>query len=83
MSINERLLRVFRKAIDFDGDTIDGSEDLLSGSLALDSIDMLEIVLGVKKEFGIEIALDKGEDPIFKTFDQLIEVIEERTAEVA
>lgn len=80
--IKKRLERVIRKAVDFQGDGIDGNDDFFDGSMGLDSIDILEIVLGVKKEFGIEIKLEKGEDALFRNFNELHALVEKMHGEV-
>lgn len=71
MSTQERLVKVIKKAVDFEGDTIEPTQDFFENGLALDSIDMLEIVLGIKKEFGVQLSLDKGQTPEFRNIQEL------------
>lgn len=71
MSTQERLAKVIKKAVDFEGDTITPEQDFFENGLALDSIDMLEIVLGIKKEFGVQLSLDKGQTPEFRNLREL------------
>lgn len=71
MNLDDRLMKVLRKAIGYEGDTIDVNDDFIDGELMLDSIDMLEIVLGIKKEFGIEMSVEKGESVLFRNFSEM------------
>lgn len=79
----KRLERVIRKAADFHGDIIDGNEDFFEGGFGLDSIDILEIVLGVKKEFGVEIKFEKGDNALFRNFNELSALVEQLLDQVA
>ncbi|HMK60003.1 MAG TPA: phosphopantetheine-binding protein [Dissulfurispiraceae bacterium] len=46
--------------------------------LGLDSIDVLELVVGIKKEFGVEIADRQTAEKVFKSVGAIIQFIEER-----
>ena len=81
MEVESRLLTVMKEAINFEGDEINKEEDFFDGSLLLDSIDILEIVLGIKKEFGIEIAVDKGEEVLFRNFNEMLDLVNLRLKE--
>lgn len=81
VEIESRLLTVMKDAINFEGEEIDKEEDFFDGSLLLDSIDILEIVLGIKKEFGIEIAVDKGEEVLFRNFNEMLNLVNSRLEE--
>jgi acyl carrier protein len=77
MSTHERLAKVIKKAIDREESTIGPDDDFFEGKLSLDSIDMLEIVLGIKKEFGVQLSLDKGQTPNFRNIRELGVLIDE------
>lgn len=77
MSTQERLVKVIKRAIDFEGDTIAPTQDFFENGLALDSIDMLEIVLGIKKEFGVQLSLDKGQTPDFRNIQELSVLVDQ------
>jgi len=46
--------------------------------LGLDSIDVLELVVGIKKEFGVEIADRQTAEKVFTSVGAIIQFIEER-----
>lgn len=81
MNVENRLLKVMRKTVGFEGDAIDPEDDFFDGTLLFDSIDMLEIVLGIKKEFGLEIVADKGEAAIFRNFREMTAYVSEMLEE--
>lgn len=81
MELEDRLLKVMRKSVGFEGDTIDPEDDFFEGSLLLDSIDMLEIVLGIKKEFGLEMSVEKGQSVVFRNFKEMADVVSKLLAE--
>lgn len=83
MSVESRLEKVVKHAIQFEGDSFDHNDDFFEGSLALDSIDILEIVLVVKKEFGVEIKLNGGDENIFRNFSELRDLVESMLTEDA
>lgn len=45
--------------------------------LGLDSIDVLELVIGIKKEFGVEIADREVAEKVFASIDTIVKFIEE------
>jgi acyl carrier protein len=47
-------------------------------SLELDSIDVLELVVGLKKEFGVEIADRQTAEKVFTTIGAIARFIEEK-----
>jgi|WetSurMetagenome_2_1015567.scaffolds.fasta_scaffold00030_79 acyl carrier protein len=47
------------------------------GSLELDSIDVLELVVGIKKEFGVEIADRQTAEKVFTSVGAIVRFIEE------
>jgi acyl carrier protein len=48
------------------------------GSLELDSIDVLELVVGLKKEFGVEIADRQTAEKVFTSVGAIARFIEEK-----
>jgi acyl carrier protein len=48
------------------------------GSLELDSIDVLELVVGLKKEFGVEIADRRTAEKVFTSVGSIAAYIEEK-----
>ena len=48
------------------------------GSLELDSIDVLELVVGLKKEFGVEIADRETAEKVFVSVGSIARFIEEK-----
>lgn len=47
-------------------------------SLDLDSIDVLELVIGIKKEFGVEIADRETAEKIFISIGTIVKYIEDK-----
>ncbi len=48
------------------------------GGLGLDSIDVLELVVGIKKEFGVEIADRQTAEKVFTSVGSIVRFIEEK-----
>lgn len=47
-----------------------------AGGLGLDSIDILELIVGIKKEFGVEIADREVAEKVFTTVGSVAQYIE-------
>lgn len=47
-----------------------------SGGLGLDSIDILELIVGIKKEFGVDISDRKVAEKVFVTVGSVVHYIE-------
>lgn len=62
-----------------DAESIADEEELFRGGLNLDSIDSLEIIIAVEREFGIAISDEELKEPekIFKNIKTLSDFIEE------
>ena len=60
---------------DIEVDEIDSSEALFGDGLGLDSIDALEIIVMLEKEYGIKIDNPKNGKEIFYSIDTLAEFV--------
>ena len=50
--------------------------------LGIDSVGILQLVLGVEKEFGITIKDDELDSDVFSKMDNLIDIIKEKVYEI-
>lgn len=76
-----RRLIVDRLKLDIDVDTIDESAPLFSEEgLGLDSIDALELVLGIEQELGVRIDDEDVGAQALASIDALAEFVEARRA---
>jgi acyl carrier protein len=60
--------------------SIDDSAPLFGEGLGLDSIDALELVLGLEQEFGIKVADEEVGIKAFSSVDSLTDFIKEKSA---
>ncbi|AXA92293.1 hypothetical protein DPH57_14760 [Massilia sp. YMA4] len=82
--IEQRIQKALQAAIQIDGGPITDDEDFFDGRLELDSIDVLEIVIAIKKEFKIDLKLKTDDKAgVFRNLRQLREMVESRMAEAA
>jgi len=72
VSIEDRVKGVFKKVIDVKPEEVKPDQPL-DGSLGIDSTEMVEIVVGLKKEFAVPIA-DNEIKKTF-TFNRIVEVL--------
>jgi acyl carrier protein len=72
VSIEDRLKEVFKKVIDIKPEEIKPDQQL-DGSLGIDSTEMVEIVVALKKEFAVPIS-DNEIKKTF-TFNKIVEVL--------
>jgi len=76
--VGEMLIRRL-KIKKFTPDQINGDTQLFGpGSLELDSIDVLELVVGLKKEFGVEIPDRQTAEKVFTSVGAIAGFIEEK-----
>ncbi len=73
-------LIVRRLKLDIDPATIEDAGPLFGEGLGLDSIDALELVLGVEQEFGIKIADEEVGVKAFSSVNALADFIREKSA---
>ena len=83
--VSEKLKNLIVKQLKIDRDpkTIPDTEQIFGEGLGLDSIDSLELIIGIEKEFGITITdkdLKKPEE-LFKNIETLAKFIETRITE--
>ena len=64
---------------DFDVDHLTDDEPLFGGKLDLDSIEALELILSLEKEFGIKIATSEESKKILANLGTLADSIIEKT----
>lgn len=73
-------LIVRRLKLDIEPGTIEDAAPLFGEGLGLDSIDALELVLGVEQEFGIKIADEDVGVKAFSSVDALADFVREKSA---
>ena len=83
MLLNEELKNIIINELNFEEirpEDIDDDSPLFGEGLGLDSLDAVELVVLVKKHFGVEIKdMDEGR-VAFRSINALRQFIEERTA---
>ncbi len=73
-------LLVQRLKLDLDPEEITKETELFGpGGLGLDSIDVLELVVGLKKEFGVQITDRETAEKVFTSVGAIVSYIEENT----
>ena len=73
--IFEKVKALIVEQLDVDPDIIDMDTDLMK-DLEADSLDAVEVILGVEEEFDIEIPDENAED--FATVRDIVEYVESR-----
>ena len=73
-------LIVRRLKLEIDPASIEDEAPLFGEGLGLDSIDALELVLGLEQEFGIKVADEEVGIKAFKSVDSLADFIQEKSA---
>ncbi len=73
-------LIVRRLKLDIEPASIGDSAPLFGEGLGLDSIDALELVLGLEQEFGIKVADEEVGVKAFASVDSLADFIQEKSA---
>jgi len=83
--LKDRLKRLIvdRLKLEVDPDSIDSAEPLFGAGLGLDSIDALELVLGVEQEFGIKIEDQQVGSAALASVDALADFVAAKRAGVA
>lgn len=78
MAQRVKELIVRRLKLDIDPQSIDSSAPLFGEGLGLDSIDALELVLGLEQEFGIKVQDEEVGVKAFASVDALVDFIEQK-----
>jgi acyl carrier protein len=74
--VKELIVR--RLKLDIDPTTIQNDAPLFGEGLGLDSIDALELVLGLEQEFGIKVEDEEVGVKAFASVDALVDFIEQK-----
>jgi acyl carrier protein len=74
--VKELIVR--RLKLEMDPATIDNAAPLFGEGLGLDSIDALELVLGLEQEFGIKVEDEEVGVKAFASVDALVDFIEQK-----
>jgi len=83
-SIRADLKKLIVATLNLDGltpDRIADDEPLFGAGLGLDSVDALELVVALEKEFGISIASHEVDRSVFGSLASLAAFVERRVAE--
>lgn len=81
-----RLKQIIVESLHLDGtspESIDDREPLFGDGLGLDSVDALELVVALEKEYGIKIRSDEIDPEAFANVDSLSRFVAARRAEAA
>jgi acyl carrier protein len=78
MAQQVKELIVRRLKLDIDPQSIDSAAPLFGEGLGLDSIDALELVLGLEQEFGIKVQDEEVGVKAFASVDALVDFIEQK-----
>ena len=78
MAQRVKELIVRRLKLEIDPQSIDSSAPLFGEGLGLDSIDALELVLGLEQEFGIKAQDEEVGVKAFASVDALVDFIEQK-----
>jgi acyl carrier protein len=78
MAQRVKELIVRRLKLDIDPSTIDSAAPLFGEGLGLDSIDALELVLGLEQEFGIKVEDEEVGVKAFASVNALVDFIEQK-----
>ena len=77
----QRLKEIIVESLNLEGtnpDSIGDQEPLFGDGLGLDSVDALELVVALEKEYGIKIRSDEIDPQAFATVDSLSRFVAER-----
>lgn len=78
--LKDRIKRVIveRLKLDVEPSEIDNGQSLFGEGLGLDSIDALELVLGIEQEFGVKIEDEEVGSRALASVDSLAEFVESK-----
>ena len=77
LTIEQRIKNLFKKVLDIAPEDIQ-TEAVLSESLGIDSTEMVEISVGLKKEFNVPIA--DNEIKKTHTFNEIVDILKSKGA---
>ncbi len=77
MAVEEKVKEVFKAVLDIGPEEIK-AEDALENDLGVDSTEMVELSVGIKKALGIELA--DSELKKSHSFNQIIEIVKSKGA---
>ena len=83
-AIRGRIKRLIVESLSLEGltpESIGDDDRLFGGGLGLDSVDALELVVALEKEYGISVASDEVERSVFASVSTLAAFVEKRLAE--
>jgi acyl carrier protein len=83
-TLSRRLKAIIVESLNLEGtapDSIDDHEPLFGDGLGLDSVDALELVVALEKEYGIRIRSDEIDPAAFANVDSLSRFVGARIAE--
>jgi len=72
MAVEDRVKEIFKTVLDIEPNEIQ-PEDKLENGLGVDSTEMVEISVGLKKEFGVDIA--DNELKKSHSFNEIVEIL--------
>lgn len=75
MSVEQQIKGIFKKVLDIKPEEIKGNEQLAS-SLGIDSTELVEISVGIKKELGVPLA--DNELKKTHTFNDIVKIVESK-----
>ncbi len=78
MAVEDKVKEILNKVLDVAPDEIQ-PDSTLDGAFGVDSTEMVEISVGLKKELGIE--LGDGELKKTQTFNEIVEVLKSKGVE--
>lgn len=74
-----RRILIERLKVRRDPDEIDPDVTLFGSGLGLDSVDAVELVVGLESEFGLRFPSQPGERAVFRTVNTLVDLVLELT----
>jgi acyl carrier protein len=83
-TLSRRLKAIIVESLNLEGtapESIDDHEPLFGDGLGLDSVDALELVVALEKEYGIKIRSDEIDPSAFANVDSLSRFVGARLAE--
>ena len=83
LALRLKNLIITRLKLEIDPDEIENDQPLFGEGLGLDSIDALELVLGLEQEFGVKIEDEEVGVKAFASIDALVIFVREKGVQTA